>query len=231
MLALDAPSGAPVSLRLPGLRGRPHARLAGRPRAVDVRPAHPAARPPHPGSTRRRLERLAPGLALDGLDRALAYGDAMTDDARLTLAVAATGCAYGGLVLTRAEAIDGRRDRRRRLAGLRAARPRARARRIASMPRLVVNAAGALGRRRARALRSRRAAACARRAAVHLVLAGGRCCRSPPRSPSPRPTTAGRCSSSRTRRGCWWGPPTSSTTATSTTRDRPARRSTTCCGR
>ena len=48
---------------------------------------------------------MAPDLALDNLDGAMAYTDAMTDDARLTLAVAATGFAYGGLVLTRAEVI------------------------------------------------------------------------------------------------------------------------------
>jgi glycerol-3-phosphate dehydrogenase len=55
-------------------------------------------------------QRLAPGLELEGLDRALLYGDALTDDARLTIAVAATAAAYGGLVLPRAEAIDARRD-------------------------------------------------------------------------------------------------------------------------
>ena len=55
-------------------------------------------------------QRLAPGLELEGLDRALLYGDALTDDARLTVAVAATAAAYGGLVLPRAEAIDARRD-------------------------------------------------------------------------------------------------------------------------
>jgi glycerol-3-phosphate dehydrogenase len=53
---------------------------------------------------------LAPGLATGRLDRALLYGDAMADDARLTLAVAATGAAYGGLVLTRAEVLAGLRD-------------------------------------------------------------------------------------------------------------------------
>jgi glycerol-3-phosphate dehydrogenase len=53
---------------------------------------------------------LAPGLGTQDLDRALLYGDAMADDARLTLAVAATGVAYGGLVLTRAEVLAGLRD-------------------------------------------------------------------------------------------------------------------------
>ncbi|HXT50359.1 MAG TPA: glycerol-3-phosphate dehydrogenase/oxidase [Thermoanaerobaculia bacterium] len=55
-------------------------------------------------------QRLAPGLEIEGLDRALVYGDAFADDARLTIAVAATAAAYGGLVLPRAEAIDAHRD-------------------------------------------------------------------------------------------------------------------------
>ena len=63
-------------------------------------------------------ERSAPGLAMEGLDRALLYGDAMADDARLTLAVAATGAAYGGLLLTRAEVVAGLRDAGGRLAGV-----------------------------------------------------------------------------------------------------------------
>lgn len=52
------------------------------------------------------VRQLAPGLQTEGLDRALAYTDAMADDARLTLAVAATAHAYGAAVLTRAE-VDG----------------------------------------------------------------------------------------------------------------------------
>lgn len=56
------------------------------------------------------IEELAPGLRLEELDRALRYGDALTDDAHLTLAVAQTGYAYGGLVLTRAEAEEGISD-------------------------------------------------------------------------------------------------------------------------
>ncbi len=51
------------------------------------------------------VHQLAPGLNLEKLERAMAYTDAMTDDALLTLAVAATGFAFGGLVLTRAEVI------------------------------------------------------------------------------------------------------------------------------
>ncbi len=52
------------------------------------------------------LERLVPGMATDELEQAFSYGDARTDDARLTLAVAATGYAYGGFLLTRAKVRD-----------------------------------------------------------------------------------------------------------------------------
>jgi glycerol-3-phosphate dehydrogenase len=52
------------------------------------------------------LERMVPGMATDDLEQAFSYGDARTDDARLTLAVAATGYAYGGHLLTRAEVKD-----------------------------------------------------------------------------------------------------------------------------
>lgn len=52
------------------------------------------------------LNALAPGLAIDQLDRALAYTDAMADDARLTLAVAATAHGYGSHVLTRCEVAE-----------------------------------------------------------------------------------------------------------------------------
>ena len=71
-------------------------RLTDRPeRHVEVAPAE--------------AQRLAPGLDVEGLDRALLYGDALADDARLTVAVAATAAGYGALVLPRAEAIDLRR--------------------------------------------------------------------------------------------------------------------------
>ncbi len=57
----------------------------------------------HAQLEREELTDLAPGLAIDHLDRALAYTDAMADDARLTLAVAATAHGYGSQVLTRCE--------------------------------------------------------------------------------------------------------------------------------
>jgi len=52
------------------------------------------------------LQTMAPGLAVDRLERTMAYTDGVADDALLTLAIAATGFAYGGLVLTQAEAIE-----------------------------------------------------------------------------------------------------------------------------
>ncbi|MCZ6507494.1 MAG: glycerol-3-phosphate dehydrogenase/oxidase [Acidobacteria bacterium] len=52
------------------------------------------------------VHRMLPGMATEELEQAFSYGDARTDDARLTLAVAATGYAYGGYPLTRAEVLD-----------------------------------------------------------------------------------------------------------------------------
>lgn len=53
---------------------------------------------------------MAPGLQVDDLDRALVYVDGLADDAALTLAVAGTGAAYGGRIVTRAEVVEGTRD-------------------------------------------------------------------------------------------------------------------------
>lgn len=64
------------------------------------------------------LERLAPGLETTDLDRALTYTDAMADDARLTLAVAATAHAYGAALLTRAEVAEAVRGADGRLTGV-----------------------------------------------------------------------------------------------------------------
>jgi glycerol-3-phosphate dehydrogenase len=64
------------------------------------------------------LRQLAPGLPVEELDRALAYADARADDARLTLAVAATGLAHGGLILTRAAPEEEVRDADGRIAGV-----------------------------------------------------------------------------------------------------------------
>jgi len=67
---------------------------------------------------RRTVRALAPGLRTEGLDRALEFGDAMADDARLTLAVAATAHRYGAGILTRAELLDARRDAAGRITGV-----------------------------------------------------------------------------------------------------------------
>lgn len=64
------------------------------------------------------VSELAPGLSVENLERAMAYTDARADDARLTLAVAATGFAYGGLVLTRTEVEEGIRAADGSLRGL-----------------------------------------------------------------------------------------------------------------
>ena len=64
------------------------------------------------------IDRLAPGLERQGMERALSYFDARVDDARLTLAVAATGLACGGLLLTRAEPEAALRDPGGRIRGL-----------------------------------------------------------------------------------------------------------------
>ncbi len=61
---------------------------------------------------------LVPDLGTEGLDRVLAYTDAMADDARLTLAVAATAHAYGAAVLTRCEAVEALRDASGRVSGM-----------------------------------------------------------------------------------------------------------------
>jgi glycerol-3-phosphate dehydrogenase len=66
----------------------------------------------HTQLTEEEILELAPGLTTAGLDRVLAYTDAMADDARLTLAVAATAHAYGGHVLTRCDAIGAERSPR-----------------------------------------------------------------------------------------------------------------------
>jgi glycerol-3-phosphate dehydrogenase len=61
---------------------------------------------------------LVPDLPTEGLDRVLAYTDAMADDARLTLAVAATAHAYGAAIVTRCELQTAIRDRDGRVAGV-----------------------------------------------------------------------------------------------------------------
>jgi glycerol-3-phosphate dehydrogenase len=95
----------------------------------------------HTQLTEEEIGRIAPGLTTDGLDRALAYTDAVADDARLTLAVAATAHAYGSSILTRCEVTGAERSEREpvttlALHDLETARP------IRVATRLVVNATG-----------------------------------------------------------------------------------------
>ncbi len=87
------------------------------------------------------LEELAPRLGRDRLDRALSYFDARVDDARLTLAVAATGFACGGLLLTRARPEAALRGADGRIRGLRI-RDRASGQVYEIETSLVINAAG-----------------------------------------------------------------------------------------
>ncbi len=61
---------------------------------------------------------LAPALELRDFERAFAYTDAMADDARLTLAVAATAFSFGALVLTRCAAEEALRDPNGRVCGV-----------------------------------------------------------------------------------------------------------------
>ncbi len=72
----------------------------------------------HTHLSTNEVHELVPGLPAEGLDRVLAYTDAMADDARLTLAVAATAHAFGAAVLTRCEAVTAIRDAAGRAAGL-----------------------------------------------------------------------------------------------------------------
>lgn len=84
----------------------------------------------------------APGLERRGLDRALVYFDARVDDARLTRAVAASGFACGGRLLTYTKVEDGHRDADGRLDGLVLRDLRnGRSRRV--FAHLVINATGA----------------------------------------------------------------------------------------
>ncbi len=64
------------------------------------------------------IQEMAPNLNVEGLDRALAYGDAMGDDARITLAVAETALAYGADVLTQCEVHEAIRSSRGRVHGV-----------------------------------------------------------------------------------------------------------------
>lgn len=87
------------------------------------------------------VNRLAPALDVGRLERALAYTDAVADDAALTLAIAATGFAHGGLVLSRAEALEPIRALDGRIGGV-AFRDAESGRVHRARARVVVNATG-----------------------------------------------------------------------------------------
>jgi glycerol-3-phosphate dehydrogenase len=72
----------------------------------------------HDHLERGEVEDLAPGLDTERLDRAMIYTDALTDDAQLTLAVAATGCAYRGRALTRTQVVEALRGTTGRVQGV-----------------------------------------------------------------------------------------------------------------
>ncbi len=90
---------------------------------------------------RKEIAHMAPGLRTDELDRALAYTDGVADDARLTLAVAATAHAYGAGVLPRIEAEDALRDATGRVTGI-LVRDMESNRVIPVAARVVINASG-----------------------------------------------------------------------------------------
>ncbi len=118
MVALDPHLVQPLPFVLPVWRGaRPPAWQVDLGLSIYDRMTHEAAR--HRRLDGAELAALAPDLPHERIGRAFLYRDAWADDARLTLAVAATGFSYGGLVLTRAVAEEGVRDAAGRLAGLR----------------------------------------------------------------------------------------------------------------
>lgn len=118
MVALDPHLVRPLPFVLPVWRGsRPPAWQVDLGLSIYDRMTHEAAR--HRRLDEAELAALAPDLPRERIGRAFIYRDAWADDARLTLAVAATGFAYGGLVLTRAFVEEGVRDSAGRLSGLR----------------------------------------------------------------------------------------------------------------
>jgi glycerol-3-phosphate dehydrogenase len=75
------------------------------------------------------------------MEGGLAYADAMADDAQLTLAVAATGFAYGGAILPRAEVVEAITGAHGRIDGV-VVRDLESSRTLRLRAHLVVNAAG-----------------------------------------------------------------------------------------
>lgn len=100
MLQLDPHLVRPVNFLYPAYRGD---RTPGWKIDLGLWMYDKLARQPdaHHRVGAEELGRFAPGLLTENLDRALLYRDAMADDARLTLSVAATAAAFGARVLTR----------------------------------------------------------------------------------------------------------------------------------
>ncbi|MEM7356808.1 MAG: glycerol-3-phosphate dehydrogenase/oxidase [Acidobacteriota bacterium] len=95
----------------------------------------------HTRLSHQALAERVPDLAQDNLERGLSYVDARVDDARLTLAVAATAMGYGGTLLTRAEPEEAMRQAGGTLRGL-VVRDLESGKTHAVEARLVINAAG-----------------------------------------------------------------------------------------
>jgi glycerol-3-phosphate dehydrogenase len=87
------------------------------------------------------LRAAAPALRRDCMEGGLAYADAMADDAQLTLAVAATGFAYAGAILPRAEVVEAVAGAHGRIDGV-VVRDLESGRTLRIRAHLVVNAAG-----------------------------------------------------------------------------------------
>jgi len=95
----------------------------------------------HSQVTTAQLQATIPGLGTGKLERVLTFNDALADDAGLTLAVAATGSAHGGEILTGAEVIGATRNSRDLIRGVRL-RDLESGREYEAHTRVVVNAAG-----------------------------------------------------------------------------------------
>ncbi len=95
----------------------------------------------HRQLSREEISKIAPGLRTDELDRALVYTDGVADDARLTLAVAATAHSYGAAILPRADVEDALRNTEGRVTGL-LVRDLETNRVVPVEARVIINAAG-----------------------------------------------------------------------------------------
>ena len=168
-----------------------------------------------------------PTLARDRLAGAYVYYDAQADDARLTLTIARTAAVHGAAIANYA-AVRGIVKDGDRVVG---ARVEADGEEIVVRARAVVNAAGRVGRRRARARRGRTPGVDpSGQGHPHhgAVVQGAQRHR---RHRARAATTGDRCSSCRGATPRTSARPTPTTTARSTTRRAPPTTSTTCSAR